>query len=115
MSLLPSHWHYSMYNLSYVREMRKDAAKMSEKQFEDYRHRKQDVSEKKTEKSQDDKQNLAEECNKRRIYEGKSKKQPINTKNNVNEYMGAQPDQKDIVDRYMGEQQDQEEPEDLWP
>lgn len=98
---------------------------MSDKQFEDYRHRNQDISEKKTEKSQDDKQNLAEGYTKKRTNEERAKKQPINTRNNVKEYIGEQQDQKenedpwcvrkDIIDRYIGEQQDQEEPEDPWP
>ena len=104
---------------------------MSDKQFEDYPHRKPDISEKKTEKSQDDKRTLARGYTKKRLREEKAKKQPINTKNNVKQHIGEQQDQdqdqdqeepeglwyarKDSIDRHIEEQPDQEEPEDPWP
>jgi adenosylcobinamide-GDP ribazoletransferase len=98
---------------------------MSDKQFEDFRHREQDLSEKKTEKSQDSEQNLAEGYTKKRTSEGRAKKRPINTKNHVKAYIEEPQDQKanedpwyvqkGISDGYIEEPQDQEEPEDPWP
>ena len=53
---------------------------MPDKQFEDYRRRKQDIAENKPTKTQINKQTLAQAYIKKRINEKRAKKQPIKQK-----------------------------------